>query len=137
MAIKIEVAPAMAADPRQPDWGMKNDEKILSENESKEEAALYGCSLKTLPLDCRRVTESTLGQCTARELTQLCTGPDGEKHMPPMPKECKQEAPEEINCYGDGSLLHGKGDTWRIGGAGCWWPERSDRPNEDEANLLA
>ena len=40
------------------------------------------------------------------------------------PWKCSATAPEEINVYTDGSLLHNKKHFVSIGGAGVWWPKR-------------
>ena len=47
-------------------------------NMTEVEAALVGCSLKTLPADCRQVIEATKGQYSAISLTQWFTADDGE-----------------------------------------------------------
>ena len=37
-----------------------------------------------------------------------------------------REAPEDHNCYCDGSLKHPVGNHWAIRGLGVWWPDRKE-----------
>ena len=53
-----------------------------------------------------------------------------------MPACCYSKAPGDINCYSDGSLLHSRGEAWKIGGVGCWWPKRTHEPNDAERTYL-
>ena len=58
----------------------------------------------------------------ARELLQYVKGKDGKEQMP-MPAACEQKAPERINMYSDGSVRNGRGQHWKVGGFGVWWPK--------------
>ena len=53
-----------------------------------------------------------------------------------MPESCIRKAPEEINCYTDGSLLHVIAEAWKIEGVGCWWPKRAEPPNDKGKHLM-
>ena len=92
--------------------------------------------MERLPPDCRGTIEAVGGECTARELTQMFTGNGEGKITVPMPRKCHQEAPLEINRYSDGSLLNVRGENWRIGGVGCWWPGRKEEANEEEKGFM-
>ena len=122
-------------------WGRTHDNRFGGEtlepqvgktNSTESDAKLFGCSNNTLPPDGRQIIEAVGGKLNARQLTQCLTSNDGEKHALPLPARCSEKAPDNINCYGDGSLLHTKGGCWKIGGAGVWWPEREEAPNEAE-----
>ena len=59
-----------------------------------------------------------------------------------MPQPCKEETPESINTYTDGSIKNAKVNHWKIGGVGVWWPhvkgEIAGRHelNEDELYVM-
>ena len=49
------------------------------------------------------------------------------------PDPCEEEAPEDINAYTDGSLIHPTSSQFSLGGAGVWWPNRRGQDEEQEA----
>ena len=42
----------------------------------------------------------------------------------PKVKKCVNEPPEEINVYSDGSLINTRTNSFKLAGAGVWWPNR-------------
>ena len=104
--VKHGIAPAMGADPRLPYWGNYPNIEKDSEKMTTRDAKMFGCSSNTLPPDCRQVIEACGEKYNARQLTQSLTGHDGDKYQLPLPDACAEKAPDEINCYGDGSLLN-------------------------------
>ena len=41
-------------------------------------------------------------------------------------KRCTKEPPEEINVYSDGSLINTRTNSFKLAGAGVWWPKRKN-----------
>ena len=44
----------------------------------------------------------------------------------PKVKRCKNEPPEEIKVYSNGSLINTRTNSFKLAGAGVWWPNRKD-----------
>ena len=44
----------------------------------------------------------------------------------PKVKRCEEGAPEEINVYPDGSLINTRTNSFKLAGAGVWWPNRKN-----------
>ena len=130
--IKCGIAPAVGSDPTKPFRGVRAGGVYDIEHMSMKEAKLIGCSMKAIPADCRQIIEDDQGRSTAKALTQCFTRHDAERYLLPLPKRCNQKAPDYINCYSDGSLLHSKGDSWRIGGQGVGG--RTERMNPTRRN---
>ena len=42
----------------------------------------------------------------------------------PKVNRCTKEPPEEINVYSDGSLINTRTNSFKLAGAGVWWPNR-------------
>ena len=57
----------------------------------------------------------------------------------PKIKRCEKEAPEEINVYSDGSLMNTRTNSFKLAGAGVWWPNRknSEMPLSEAEQDLA
>ena len=79
------------------------------------------------PISIREEAKQHDARWTAREVIQRHTSSweydDIEK---PKKVEEGKEAPENPNCYSDGSLKNPVGNHWAIGGLGLWWPERKE-----------
>ena len=39
-------------------------------------------------------------------------------------QRCEYDAPEQINVYPDGSLINARTNSFKLAGAGVWWPNR-------------
>ena len=44
----------------------------------------------------------------------------------PKVNRCTKEPPKEINVYSDGSLINTRTNSFKLAGAGVWWPNRKD-----------
>ena len=44
----------------------------------------------------------------------------------PKVRKCHNEPPDEINVYSDGSLINTRTNSFKLAGAGVWWPNRKD-----------
>ena len=51
----------------------------------------------------------------------------------PKIKGCEKEAPEEINVYSDGSLISIRTNSFKLAGAGVWWPNRKNMKEQRNA----
>ena len=44
--------------------------------------------------------------------------------------KCENNAPEQINVYSDGNLINTRTNSFKIAGAGVWWPNRKFNENQ-------
>ena len=85
--------------------------------------------------ECERILEGLEDETGAKELMQYLKGTMNGTQIC-LPSICEEESPDEVNVYTDGSLKNPRGNRWRIGGFGIWWPrkagEEPHEPDDDE-----
>ena len=135
-AVKQGVAPAMKANPRNSFWGKQEEEET-------DYKLRYLCGIIRETYLGQKVKDSTKGlgdNTTAREHMQHRINEHDGIDLP-LPEEVKYgQVPEKPNVFSDGSVKNPKEATWRIGGAGTWWPGRkieTMRASETEENTHA
>ena len=132
-ALLYGIAPAMAADYRKTFWGSDSDQRW-----SKKTKKLFGEMKKPVDDKLKDIFEKIGGEATARELVQCYTGAENKEQLP-LPKRCDEEASEHIDTYCDGSVKNPRGDFWKIGGLGLWWPTKDGKQktfNEAEGKFI-
>ena len=111
----------MNANPRYSYWG-----KQETPEEDYRLRFLCGCSSENfMGKIVSEKTKELPSHCTARAMMQRRNNEHGGIDLP-LPKRVTEGAvPEKPNVFPDGSVKNPKEATWRIGGAGTWWPGRA------------
>ena len=137
----------MNANPRYQYWGRQEREeedheargrfntarwkqKSFTEEQQQEIKSMFLCGCSTEWFLQGTVAEKTKNlddHIIARTMMQARINEYGGEDLP-LPRTTdpgKAKPPDKPNAFPDGSVKNPKEVTWRIGGAGAWWPGRS------------
>ena len=120
-ALLYGIAPAMAADYRETFWGGECEQRW-----SQKTKRLFAVMEKPVEDKLKDIFKKIGREATARVLVQCYTGAEDHEQLP-LPKPCEEVASEQIDTYCDASVKKPRGDYWKTGGIGLWWPIRNGK----------
>ena len=121
-AVLRGIAPAMRCRPGATFWG-----QAVAADATEEQVKLLGGGINDIPeLILQEVELAWRSNLKCRQYMACKRGQFGGGVDLQFPKNITNEAPAEINVYGDGSMKNPADQAWSLSGFGVWWPEAVD-----------
>ena len=121
-AVLRGIAPAMRCRPGATFWG-----QAVAADATEEQVKLLGGGINDIPeLILQEVELAWRSNLNCRQYVACKRGQFGGGVDLQFPKNISNEAPAEINVYGDGSMKNPADQAWSLSGFGVWWPEAVD-----------
>lgn len=121
-AIRRGVAPAMRCSTNTTYWG-----QAIEEGVTQSQCKLLGDDEEAVPDIIKEVIDAAAGaNLNCRQLMDRERGPFAKGLQLEFLEGVDEEAPPDINAYGDGSMKIPAEREWSLGAFGVWWPQAVD-----------